>query len=239
MIFNCSLYNSANVCICIFHPKCFYIHLPPAIYASHLRVCQPSPPYHYYCCVVYTASVNEMSVALKFTSLFLRTLAKPLANSIKSHARDHPSFRHKCIYIAQSMHKTEITLRRNLLNEKNQKVKPLNDARAIQAGANFVAESFVFSVAGALILFESWRSRRKEKDRQASVADDIKFLQDEIVWIKEKLKESMVIRQGEDAPIPNDLQPLVLKWVKEGIASQQIPSKSSPSKENSPEEKTK
>lgn len=156
-----------------------------------------------------------MSIALKFTSLFIRTLAKPIANRIKTHARDHPSFRNKCIGAAQALHRAEATLRVRLMNESEKKIRPLNDARAIQTGANFVAETFVFSVAASMIFYESWRAKRKDQIRHETISDDIKVLQDEISWIKKKLEESLIIKRGEDAPLPPGLRPAVLKILAE------------------------
>lgn len=156
-----------------------------------------------------------MSIALKFTSLFIRTLAKPIANQIKSHARDHPTFRKRCIKVAQAIHRTEAGLRTRLLNENKKKIKPLNDAKAIETGATFVAEGFVFSVAASLILYESWRSRQKQQKQQASVADDIKILQNEIIWLKNKMEENTIIKKGENVPLPEGLKPAILKLISE------------------------
>lgn len=165
-----------------------------------------------------------MSIALKFTSLFIRTLAKPIATRIKTHARDHPSFRNKCIGAAQALHRAEATLRVRLMNESEKKIRPLNDARAIQTGANFVAESFVFSVAASLIFYESWRAKRKEKIRHETLSDDIKVLQDEISWIKNKLEQNLIIKRGEDVPLPPGLKPAVLKILAENGQSSTSPS---------------
>ena len=58
------------------------------------------------------------------------------------------------------------------------KVKPLSEAKAIESGANFISETFLFSVAASLIFFESWRSRRKETTRRDDVADRLGDLED-------------------------------------------------------------
>ncbi|KAI9835743.1 MAG: hypothetical protein M1819_001921 [Sarea resinae] len=51
------------------------------------------------------------------------------------------------------------------------KIRPLSEAKAIDSGANFISETFLFVVAGGLILFESYRSRRKETTRHEDVSD--------------------------------------------------------------------
>lgn len=49
------------------------------------------------------------------------------------------------------------------------RIRPLSESKAIESGANFISESFLFAVAGGLILFESWRSRNKESTRREGV----------------------------------------------------------------------
>lgn len=48
------------------------------------------------------------------------------------------------------------------------RIRPLTEAKAIDSGATFISESFLFLVAAGLIGFETWRSRRKVgKERKA------------------------------------------------------------------------
>ena len=58
------------------------------------------------------------------------------------------------------------------------RIRPLSEAKAIETGANFISEAFLFSVAGGLILFESWRSRRKETTRREDVSGRIGELEE-------------------------------------------------------------
>lgn len=59
------------------------------------------------------------------------------------------------------------------------KIKPLSETKAIETGANFISETFLFGVAAGLILFESWRSRRKENNRRDKVAEQLSDLEEE------------------------------------------------------------
>ncbi|CAN6674413.1 hypothetical protein TRVA0_053S00364 [Trichomonascus vanleenenianus] len=145
------------------------------------------------------------SIALKFTSLLVRTVSKPIANGIKGQAKQHPRFRKACISFAQFLHRTDVKLRMSLLGEKNLRIRPLNDAKAIDMGATFLSESFIFSVAGGLILFESYRSHKKEVARREGVADDIQALQGEIEWLRNKLEEKRILNSSDR--IPEDLTP--------------------------------
>ncbi len=128
-----------------------------------------------------------MSVPLKLGSLIARTLSKPIANSIKAQAKDHRVFRDTCVHVAQTMHRVDYRLRLGLLGQSTDKqgrVRPLSEAKAIETGANFISETFLFSVAGSLILFESWRSRRKAQTRRDNVDDQLKVLQEEVELLK-------------------------------------------------------
>lgn len=57
------------------------------------------------------------------------------------------------------------------------RIRPLSEAKAIDSGANFLSEAFLFLVAGGLIVFESWRSRRKETSHREDVQDRLNELE--------------------------------------------------------------
>lgn len=58
------------------------------------------------------------------------------------------------------------------------KIRPLSEAKAIESGATFISETFLFSVAAGLIVFESWRSGRKESRRRDDVAERLNDLEE-------------------------------------------------------------
>ena len=58
------------------------------------------------------------------------------------------------------------------------RIRPLSEAKAIDSGANFISEAFLFFVGASVILFESWRSRRKETSRRLDVAEKITELEE-------------------------------------------------------------
>ncbi|ORX53234.1 OPA3-domain-containing protein [Hesseltinella vesiculosa] len=129
--------------------------------------------------------------AIKLGSLLVKTLAKPVANSIKTQAKQHEKFREFCIGVAQTSHRWEMTLKMNFLGYKKEKIRPLNDARAIESGANFISEAFVFSVAAGIILAESWRSHNKDKNRRNYVDDAIETLETRNGDLEERLETSL------------------------------------------------
>ncbi|KAK6342648.1 hypothetical protein TWF718_008042 [Orbilia javanica] len=224
------------------------------------------------------------TIAVKLTSLAVRTLAKPIANSIKQQAKEHPRFRTICIAIAQAVHRTDIRIRLNLLrdssaieraeeNEERRKssdhgkdekggiaklatdalkdgkqnplksssahhdhpiphshssesdaahaahpvrkkkpaaphIRPLSDSKAIERGAAFISEFFLFSVAGGLILFEALRSRKKEMNRRDEVSERLQNLEEvDEIWrrkvenLERRLDEAGIKRIEETPPV--------------------------------------
>ena len=92
--------------------------------------------------------------------------------------------------------------------EKPQKVKirPLSDARAIELGANFFSEAFIFGVAVALLLLENYRRGMEASSRQDEVAERLEGLEaqverlqkehnlPELEALNEKIKQSKEAR---------------------------------------------
>ncbi|KAL8714745.1 MAG: hypothetical protein Q9220_001258 [cf. Caloplaca sp. 1 TL-2023] len=58
------------------------------------------------------------------------------------------------------------------------RIRPLSEAKAIDAGANFASETFLLSVGIGLIVFERWWSSRKESSRREDVQDRITELEE-------------------------------------------------------------
>ncbi|OZJ02278.1 hypothetical protein BZG36_05063 [Bifiguratus adelaidae] len=128
--------------------------------------------------------------AIKLGSLLIRTLAKPVANSIKTQAKQHPSFNQFCINVAQFTHRVEMNLKMSFLGYKKEVIRPLNDKRAVEAGANFLSESILFTVAAALILAESTRSAISNKNRRNLVDESISRLESEVEELRTSIEES-------------------------------------------------
>jgi len=124
---------------------------------------------------------------LKIMTLAIRTIAKPIAASIKHQAQQHPTFRKLCVSLAQHTNSAEFRLRYHLLGQTNRHVLPLSEHAAIDAGANSIAEGFLFSVAAALILAEGWRTSRNQAKRRDTVDDRL----DELAGKVEELTASL------------------------------------------------
>ncbi|KAI0355155.1 OPA3-domain-containing protein [Trametes cingulata] len=123
----------------------------------------------------------------KIAQLLIRTLAKPISNQIKVQAKQHEKFRSFCVGLAQRMYQTEVRLRTNLLGEPAKHVRPLSETKAIENGANALAEGFLFSVAAALIIAETWRSSRNQSKRRDAVDDSLDGLKASVEDLSRRL----------------------------------------------------
>lgn len=79
-------------------------------------------------------------------------------------------------------------------------IRPLSESKAIESGATFISEGFLFLVAGGLILFESWRSRRKENTRRDDVAARLNELEDTVGVYREAF---VALEKQGDLPPPS------------------------------------
>ncbi|OBZ75957.1 OPA3-like protein, partial [Grifola frondosa] len=114
---------------------------------------------------------------------------KPISNQIKTQAKQSASLlvfmlNHVLTHAqgtrgsaSSRMYKTEVNLRTNLLGEPAKHVRPLSETKAIENGANALAEGFLFGVATLLIIGETWRSSRSQSKRRDSVNDQLEDLQ--------------------------------------------------------------
>jgi hypothetical protein len=79
------------------------------------------------------------------------------------------------------------------------RIRPLSEAKAIETGANFLAESFIFAVGISVIVFEQWRQRRKAQNQRDDIREDLEELQQELKIVKAELEE-MKAKHPEPAP---------------------------------------
>jgi outer membrane biosynthesis protein TonB len=67
------------------------------------------------------------------------------------------------------------------------KIRPLSETRAIELGANFFSEAFIFGVAAGLLIWDAWRSRKKESARRDDVAERLEKLEAEVEMLRNEV----------------------------------------------------
>lgn len=92
------------------------------------------------------------------------------------------------------------------------RIRPLSEAKAIDMGANFISETFLFAVAAGIIIFESLRARRKETSRREDVADRLAELEEK----EANARHALVLLEGEILRLKAQLEKKSVKEIKEG-----------------------
>ncbi|KAK4766496.1 hypothetical protein SAY87_008138 [Trapa incisa] len=103
----------------------------------------------------------------KLGALAVKTFGKPIANRLKKEAALHPMFRQLIISFAQTNHRFTTRVQRRIYGHATDvAIRPLNEEKAVQAAADLIGELFLFSVAGAALIFEVQRSSRSEARKE-------------------------------------------------------------------------
>ena len=68
-------------------------------------------------------------------------------------------------------------------------VKPLTEERAAELGAEIIGDTFVYSVAASLIIFEYVRSKKKEQDAEDTQNNQIAKLNDSMRRLEREMKD--------------------------------------------------
>ena len=126
---------------------------------------------------------------LKLGFLLARTIAKPVANSIKSYAKTHPRFKNGCIYLGQKIHNFDKRSKNKLNGIRTTHIDPLSDEKAIDLGAEVIGETFIFAVAGTILVIESERSKRHEQAKDQHIEGVLTTQAAELSRLKSKLSQ--------------------------------------------------
>ncbi|XP_063231646.1 optic atrophy 3 protein homolog [Bacillus rossius redtenbacheri] len=112
---------------------------------------------------------------VKLGTLVLRQISKPIANIAKEKAKQSPFFRtYICMPPAQFYNWCEVKARMWVMNlGKPVNIPSLNEAMAIELGANLLGEGIIFIVAVGVMVFEYTRSSRKEAAKEKALRDEL------------------------------------------------------------------
>lgn len=119
---------------------------------------------------------------MKLAALAVRQISKPLANKLKSRAKNSHFFRtYICMPPAQMYHWMEVNVKMRLLNlGKPTEVSKLNENMAIELGAELLGEAIIFAVAVFTLTAEYIRSSRSEKAKVTATENRFQSLENNI-----------------------------------------------------------
>jgi hypothetical protein len=88
--------------------------------------------------------------------------------------------------------------------KKPPRIRPLSEAKAIETGANFISETFLFCVAGGIIVFEYFRNKRKDASRRGDVEDRLDELEkerDELLQKMQRLETTIAVKKPTETKV--------------------------------------
>lgn len=149
---------------------------------------------------------------LKLGTLALRQISKPLANHLKTKAKNSDFFRNKiCIPPAQFYHWCEVNVKARLLNLGSPKeVARLNEQAAIDLGSELIGDMFIFFVGAAAIVAEYARQSRKVSDEKAALESRLQDIENQ----NGNLFELSKTMEERCVNIENQLEEIKLKFDK-------------------------
>ncbi|KAL6205799.1 hypothetical protein ACLB2K_023051 [Fragaria x ananassa] len=122
-------------------------------------------------------STTIMLPLMKLGTLAIRTISKPIAARLKTHASVHPRFRAAIIWMAQTKYRWATQLQRRVHGRAvNVAIRPLDEAKAIAAATDFLGELVIFTVAGLGIMYEVNRSYKSEAKKEAKRKEELEAL---------------------------------------------------------------
>jgi Optic atrophy 3 protein (OPA3) len=98
----------------------------------------------------------------KLAALAARQLAKPVSQILLRYTLTHPEARERTMSVGQFLNRVNVRISRLAEGQRSSKqILELSDEKALDAGATFMGEVFIFSVGAVVITQEIVRSNRK------------------------------------------------------------------------------
>jgi len=116
----------------------------------------------------------------KLAGLLVKTLAKPLSKRIKTDFSRYQTTQNLLVGVGQLTH--QVTSRMTIWSAgyKVRSIKPLEAEDAVKKGAEIIGESFVFLVAGGVVVVEYDSSSKKAKLKEEKRLLQMKKENDEL-----------------------------------------------------------
>ncbi|PRP83079.1 OPA3-like protein-like [Planoprotostelium fungivorum] len=159
---------------------------------------------------------------IKLGSLFIKTLSKPVANSIKQYAKTSPVFRKGCLRSAQTYHNFELSLKRRMLGLKEEELMaiPISGEKAVVLCADMLGEAIVFTIAVLIVVFETARSKASETAKKEELNSQLVDMKSRLIELETKFKLLEQQREGTD---PQQQQQEALNTIQKGTEGKDGP----------------
>jgi len=114
----------------------------------------------------------------KLAALAARQLAKPVSQILLRYTLTHPEARERTAAAGQILNRVNVRITRLAEGQRTSKqILELSDEKALDSGATFLAEMFVFSVGAVVITQEIVRANRKSRAVEAQKEEETRAKQ--------------------------------------------------------------
>ena len=110
----------------------------------------------------------------KLGALILKAISKPISRRLGTYATTSPGFRTVCVTTGKANRQVLHQFNR-IVRDGNAKLKPIDEELVVKRGADLLADIFVLSVGGGVIVYEYERNRgnkNAEMERIHSMLND-------------------------------------------------------------------
>eukprot|EP00941_MAST-03F_sp_MAST-3F-sp1_P004524 g4524.t1 len=126
-----------------------------------------------------------MSLTTKLGLMFLKVVTKPFANGLKERAAKSEKFSAFCANAGRNVTKFTTSLSIRLAGHRPKEIKDtLSSKEAVRRGSDFIAEFFVFTVAGTATAATILHKRRKDDQEKED-------LQNALLRLEAKLEKCL------------------------------------------------
>ncbi|XP_060928582.1 optic atrophy 3 protein homolog [Limanda limanda] len=110
----------------------------------------------------------------KLLYLGVRQMSKPVANRIKAGARRSEFFKsYICLPPAQIYHRVEMRTKMRIMGFRGSTIKPLNEDKAVELGAELLGEAFIFLIGTGCIVLEYSRQAANSRSKEEELTETI------------------------------------------------------------------
>ena len=117
----------------------------------------------------------------KLAALLIKTLAKPMAKSLKESAKNHASVSSLLVSIGEVSH--QATARLSIVSTHGLRVKKipsLDTNKALDRGADIFGEGIILGVASGILVFEYTTSATKTKKKEETKMAELDAIDEDL-----------------------------------------------------------
>ncbi|CAG9461680.1 unnamed protein product [Pedinophyceae sp. YPF-701] len=156
-----------------------------------------------------------MALAVKFVSLTVKTLAKPLATQFEAYVMDHPRSRQAAIRVAQWLHQAEVSITRGAEGKTGRAfVGQMTDEASVKLASKVASEGFLYATASGLLFYEYRNSKIQADEKSRKAAAERASLDLRLSRLEERASTAWdEARQAQERLAALEDQVLGRRWV--------------------------